>query len=113
MLYVTGPKGRQTLKKKKAKDKGFRGVLVLMALLLFAAGWWFVPKVYSLAVAGHQIQYKVVVVKEGDTLWSIAQSQLEEGRDPRKLIYEIRSVNRLQSPIVRPGDFLRVPAAGM
>ncbi len=113
MLYVTGQKGREIVRKQKGKDKGFRGILVLMALLLVAAGWWFVPRVYSLAVVGYQIQYKLVVVKEGDTLWSIAQSQLEEGKDPRKLIYEIRSINRLQSAIVRPGDFLRVPAAGM
>ncbi|MGE5575698.1 MAG: LysM peptidoglycan-binding domain-containing protein [Syntrophothermus sp.] len=79
--------------------------------MLVAAGWWLAPRVYSLAITEHRREYRVVVVKEGDTLWSIAEDQLDHGMDPRQLIYEIRTINHLQSAIVKPGELLRIPVA--
>lgn len=52
--------------------------------------------------------YQVVA---GDTLWGIA-SDLETGRDLRQVISEIKSLNRLETVDIRPGQTLLLPVAG-
>lgn len=49
----------------------------------------------------------VVVVKPGDTLWSIA-TWLDPGADPRRLVAELREL--AGSAVLRPGQRLVIPA---
>ncbi|HHW54327.1 MAG: LysM peptidoglycan-binding domain-containing protein [bacterium] len=51
----------------------------------------------------------VVVVKPGDTLWSIAREHMGQEGDPRRLIYEIGRLNGLQSSLIYPGQTLLLP----
>ncbi|TDT61533.1 cell division suppressor protein YneA [Fonticella tunisiensis] len=50
-----------------------------------------------------------VVVYPGDTLWSIAAEKNSGYRDVRQLIYEIRKINNLKSPVIYPGQELEIP----
>jgi nucleoid-associated protein YgaU len=49
-----------------------------------------------------------VVVRPGDTLWSIASSVAGEG-DVRVVVQEIREVNGLHGSGIVPGEVLRLP----
>jgi LysM domain len=49
-----------------------------------------------------------VVVRPGQTLWSIA-SQAEPAADPRLVIQQIIEVNALGGPVIQPGQSLWVP----
>jgi Tfp pilus assembly protein FimV len=49
----------------------------------------------------------VVTVQPGDTLWSIA-GQVAPGRDPRRVVEQIRRSNHLDSVSLRPGQTLKV-----
>jgi len=49
----------------------------------------------------------VVVVQPGDTLWSIA-GQVAPGRDPRRVVEQIRRSNHLDSASLMPGQTLKV-----
>ncbi|MGH3647804.1 MAG: LysM peptidoglycan-binding domain-containing protein [Micromonosporaceae bacterium] len=49
-----------------------------------------------------------VVVKPGDTLWSVALRH-EPSRDPSATIEEIRRLNHLTGYTVHPGQTLRMP----
>ena len=49
-----------------------------------------------------------VVVRPGQTLWSIA-SRAEPGADPRVVIQQIIEVNALRGPVIQPGESLWVP----
>jgi LysM repeat protein len=51
-------------------------------------------------------KYETYVVKQGDTLWSIAKRYTDG--DPRKLIYEIRELNNI-TPVIRPGQEIKIP----
>ena len=51
------------------------------------------------------------VVREGDTLWSIAQ-RVAPGEDPRPLVDAIVSANRVDAGAIVPGQTLLVPSAG-
>jgi LysM repeat protein len=48
------------------------------------------------------------VVREGETLWSLAR-RLEQGEDPRRLVDEIRKLNRLKGAVIVPGQELELP----
>jgi LysM repeat protein len=49
----------------------------------------------------------VVTVQPGDTLWSIA-GQVAPGRDPRRVIEQIRRSNHLDTVSLTPGQTLKV-----
>lgn len=49
----------------------------------------------------------VVTVQPGDTLWSIA-GQVSPGRDPRRVVEQIRRSNHLDSVSLTPGQTLKV-----
>jgi LysM repeat protein len=51
----------------------------------------------------------VYVVRPGDTLWDLARRQVGPEGDPRPLIADIRALNDLSSPTLRPGQVLAVP----
>jgi LysM repeat protein len=48
-------------------------------------------------------------VRPGDTLWDLARRQVGPEGDPRPLIADIRALNDLSSPALRPGQVLVVP----
>ena len=48
-------------------------------------------------------------VRPGDTLWDLARREVGPEGDPRPLIADIRALNDLSSPALRPGQVLAVP----
>lgn len=53
---------------------------------------------------------QVVVVRPGQTVWSIAESRFPN-QDPRQTVDEIDQANHLRGGVVYPGERLRLPAA--
>jgi hypothetical protein len=49
-----------------------------------------------------------VTVRPGENLWSVAENT-DPGADPRGIILEIISLNRLAGPTIQPGERLWVP----
>ena len=61
-----------------------------------------------------ETKYKEEYVYLGDTLWSIAQNELEnnkyfEGKDIRYVIEELKKVNNLSNSNLTEGDKIRIP----
>ncbi|MTI67773.1 MAG: LysM peptidoglycan-binding domain-containing protein [Firmicutes bacterium] len=54
-------------------------------------------------------EYKTIVVNKGDTLWEIASNNNPKEEDVRKVVYELKVVNKLKSSYIRPGDILKIP----
>lgn len=48
-------------------------------------------------------------VSDGDTLWEIAESFTDDSEDVRKVIYDIRRINKLDSAEIYPGDVIIIP----
>jgi hypothetical protein len=70
-----------------------------------------------LAAAAHRpgadpapAEQRIVVIQQGDTLWSIAQ-QARPGSDPRETIAWIRDANGVEAGSLQVGRSLIVPAA--
>lgn len=56
-----------------------------------------------------EVEYIEVVVRAGESLWSIAENATPEHRDLRATMYEIVKVNQLESEIIQPGQVLQIP----
>ena len=79
-----------------------RGRLLLtLTIAAFAALGW--SGIHATAQADAPMQR--IEVKAGDTLWSIAE-RLAPGADPREMVYELRSINHLDSAQLQPGQIL-------
>ena len=50
-----------------------------------------------------------VYIEAGDTLWDIARANLPPRTDIRDFVYRIKKVNRLDSSLIKEGDYLLVP----
>jgi len=81
------------------RRRGWGRILVLTAALLLATG--------RLAYGSGPTHSDVVVVAPGDTVWSIAAAHYRG--DPRPHIGAILAANRLATPLLRPGQALRLP----
>ena len=67
------------------------------------------------AYSNVETKYKEEYVCAGDTLWSIAQEELEnnkyfEGKDIRYVVNELKNVNNLASANLKEGDRLKIPS---
>jgi hypothetical protein len=60
----------------------------------------------ALAAVG---QGRIHVVRQGETLWSIARS-LAPWRDPRAVVVELEAANGVDAGSLRPGQPLVIPA---
>ena len=50
-----------------------------------------------------------VIVRQGDTLWSIAKEYKPQGKDMREFIYEISEVNNIEDASISCGQTIVVP----
>lgn len=67
------------------------------------------------AYSNVETKYKEEYVCAGDTLWSIAQEELEnnkyfEGKDIRYVVNELKKVNNLANANLNEGDKLKIPS---
>lgn len=53
--------------------------------------------------------FQLIVVEQGDTLWSIAREHRSPDEDIRNLVHNIRRINNLQSAVIYPGDKILIP----
>ena len=90
------------------KTKFIRSNVILA--ILISSIVIFATKAYS----NVETKYKEEYVCAGDTLWSIAQNELEnnkyfEGKDIRYVIEELKKVNNLSNSNLTEGDKIRIP----
>lgn len=88
----------------KIKDK-FRFSIFLLSTVLLIAGPMFIT-----ASASPNNESKIVIVQEGETLWSIAEDNFDyKKEDIREYIYNIRTVNNLEDSSINIGQRLKLP----
>jgi LysM repeat protein len=63
----------------------------------------------STVYSNEPINFSKVVVRSGDSLWTIASNNNSANKDIRELIYQIRMLNDIGSSPIKPGDILKVP----
>jgi Tfp pilus assembly protein FimV len=80
--------------------------ITLAALSLMVA----LPTLSSMHLYAASAQrYATVVVRPGDTLWSIASAHTSNASDVQETIDRITESNHLQVATLQPGQHLRIP----
>ncbi|MBC8589246.1 cell division suppressor protein YneA [Paratissierella segnis] len=57
----------------------------------------------------YEPKYEEYYVLEGDSLWNISTKYKPEGYDIRKMIYEIKELNNIETGYIYPGESIKVP----
>lgn len=86
------------------------GLLISLAISFVSAGLYFGSWKPGPTAANRQNSRREVVVRPGDTLWSIAKANLP-GQDPRDAVGALRKLNQLTSAEIFPGQILQVETA--
>jgi nucleoid-associated protein YgaU len=88
-----------------------RRIALAFAVSAVAAAWAG-PAVSALGADRQPVAVSTFtyVVREGDTLWSIAET-LAPGQDPRPVVDRLASVNGLDPSLLVPGQTLVVPSS--
>ena len=92
----------------------FTGAVLIICLLSVCFFLYFGDRVVKAQESANDIQYKVVEIKDGDSLWSIAKENMDNTNDSGfiniyQYIHEIKRCNNMKSNQVNAGCYLMVP----
>lgn len=90
------------------------GAVLIISLLSVCFFLYFGDRVVKAQESANDIQYKVVEIKNGDSLWSIAKENMDNTNDSGfiniyQYIYEIKRCNNMKSNQINAGCYLMVP----
>jgi LysM repeat protein len=89
--------------------RGRAVLLILIATPLVVAALLFGINAGGATATSSSTPLAKVTVVGGETLWGVAQ-QIAPHADPRDVVADLMSVNRLSSADIYPGEQLSVPA---
>ncbi|MCX8130668.1 MAG: LysM peptidoglycan-binding domain-containing protein [Clostridia bacterium] len=92
------------MKKKYVLKNKTRFTTVIMIMIITITTTFLATTVYGYK----ESSYKTIIVRQGDTLWDIANKNNKES-DIRKYIYEIKKVNNLNDGNIISGQELKIP----
>lgn len=92
------------------RKKFVRGMVIITSILLFI----FLISLSSISLSHGEMQYKEIYVGNGETLWSIATSEINTNayyihKDVRAVIKDIKTINELESSVLQIGQKLIIP----
>jgi len=96
-------------KKKIRLKKSSKNILLFWIVVIYLTFYLSLTCSLGGQAFGNQDSYTEVVVKKGDTLWDLAEKHSSKNQDIRKTIYEIKKLNNLTEPYLKPGDLLIIP----
>ena len=87
------------------------GAVLIISLLSVCFFLYFGDRVVKAQESANDIQYKVVEIKDGDSLWSIAKENMDNTNDSGfiniyQYIHEIKRCNNMKSNQVNAGCYL-------
>lgn len=95
--------------KYRIKDREkFQRFIILNILFVSILSFILIASFTSNIVSGNAENTHSIVVRQGDTVWSIA-SKIDTERDIRELVHEIQSKNTIVNSNIRPGQKLIIP----
>lgn len=94
----------------RIKDrKKFNRFIFITMMFITILTYTLVSLTSSYFVEGKTVASNSIIVKQGDTLWSIA-SNIDSRRDVREIVYDIQKLNKINGSNLYPGEKLYIPA---
>lgn len=89
--------------------RGRAVLLVIVAIPVIVIALAFGLSAGGATATGSSVPLSTVTVQPGQTLWQVA-TKVAPSADPRDVINDIMSVNRLATATIQPGEKLEIPA---
>ena len=91
------------------KSKFIRSIIIVLGVVIL--GLLLLGNTYSKT----EITYKEDYIISGDTLWSIAENQVNnneyyKNKDIREVMYEIKQLNNIGNKTLEVGQKIRIPS---
>ena len=100
-------KGNAKLTRQDENESNYSKILVISVIILSII---LIISVLSFkAMTEKEIYYKDIEIKNGQTLWQIAESEFGSNSDIRKYVYQIKQINNLKNSNLTPGQIIKVP----
>lgn len=100
-------KGNVRLTKEDEKNTNYSKFLVITVILLSIV--LLISVLSFKAMTEKEIYYKDIEIKNGQTLWQIAESEFGSDSNIRKYVYQIKQINNLKNSILSPGQVIKIP----
>ena len=89
------------------KIRKARFMFVLLSIII-VLGFFITPFNGTASANTNQDDFIIITVRDGDTLWNIAQ-RYTTGNNIRRTIFEIEQINDIRRSIIHPGQQLKIP----
>ncbi len=98
------------MKVKVVNHKKFRRRIIILFVIVIGI----ILSITNKALSKEKVDYKIITVCEGDTLWSIAQNEQDindyyENDDIREIVSSIKKVNNLNTSNLEIKQTLKIP----
>ena len=100
---------RRATARRRRRLRGLLRLAVLVAVILVAV--WASVRVADAAGPDSQSTQRTYLVRQGDTIWSIATELYDVDKDPRAIVWSIQHENHLRGVGLTPGQILILPPA--
>ena len=90
------------------KIRKARFIFVLLSIII-VLGFFITPFNTTASATTNQDNFIIITVKDGDTLWHIAQ-KYTTGKNIRRTIHEIEQINNIRNSMIYPGQQLKISA---
>lgn len=81
-------------------------ISVLITIIIIGNLLFFKNQVFG---SRYEYDYEEIKIVEGDTLWTLALDYVSDEYDVRRMIYEIREFNKMDTSDIYEGEVIRVP----
>ena len=81
------------------KKKFIRTTIILLAIII---------ALLSKVIAKEEEELAEYTITTGDTLWTIAQENKQEGEDTREYVYKIQKINNLFNQGLSEGQVIKI-----
>lgn len=102
----------QNKARRKAERRCHTRMMILTAFLVLALSLTIGGFLSQAKSSSEQINYKYyksIIIRQGDSLWSIAQSNKPENQTVESYVSEMKQINHLREDEINAGNYLIIP----
>lgn len=101
-------RGENVKRYKIINKKRFTIFIIFAFSLISLLGFVFINSIKAEGTILEKNHFEHYIL-DGDTLWNIALEYMPKKYDVRKMVYEIKELNHLETSYIFPGEIIKVP----
>lgn len=84
-------------------------IFITLILILFTSLFFMIFNIQKAYGDILEENFKEYYISKGDNLWNIALENMPEGYDVRKMVYEIKKINGIDTGLIYEGSTIKIP----